>query len=386
MRAGLVAVCSIGLTASSLSLACAATIRALPLPVNATIDTQAARAVVTATARGDVAAVTRIGNAGRIVVWDALGRRRILEPPPVAAADDMQNASTEDAVLAPDGRLYGIGAYPFSGAYSGTRTRLYVWRTGAPLQIDPQPCASGATDLHPTAVASDGRVALAGGYDSAVMNIDAIDAGGMPPTASILEGAACRVLDFGWIAALDGDFAAGHRGYQNGKPIPANVNAQSQTYIAVRWRKTHARELGPGVALGVNARGECVGSDAPPGIPGGYSVSSIGATGTVTHSYQIGEMHARLWRGQATIALSQDARRSIAYGINETGRTVVGTLVDRTGQHAVRWRDGRTELLDSVIPRDARWQLLVAYGITPDGAIYGVGLHRGSLAVFVLSV
>ncbi len=230
----------------------ATSIRELTLPAGATIATEAGRAAVTANARGDVTALVSLGGRERIVAWDVSGHRRTLAPPRGDRYDDAKTASTQDGIVAPDGTVYGVAAYPFSGAYSGTRTRLYKWGAGDPLRIDGQPCGSGASDLHPTAVAADGRVALAGGYDSAVMNIDVLEAGGMPPTASVLDDAACHVPDFGWISALDGRFAAGYRGFQNGKAFPSDVNAQSQTYVAVRW--THACG---GTRAGGRTRGQC---------------------------------------------------------------------------------------------------------------------------------
>ena len=363
----------------------AATIRGLPFPAGATIDTEAGSPAVTANAHGVVAASLALPSGGRIVVWDATGHATVLQPPPGGQYDDPRTASTEEAVVAPDDTVYGNGAYPFSGAYSGVRKRLYAWRHGVPVAINGTACASGASDAHPTFVAPDGRLALAGSYDSDVMNIDAIESGGMPPTASVLDGAVCRVLDFGWISALDGGFAAGHRGYLNGKPFPPNANAQQQTYVAVRWTGAHAQEIGPGVALGVNARGDCAGADAPPGIHGAIIIGRSGPEGTERHEYKIGDMHALVWHGATMTRLSPMARRSIAYAINESGRTAAGTLFDDTGQHAVRWRDGKAQLLDSLLPRDAGWRLLVAYAITPDGAIAGVGRHNGALAAFVLS-
>jgi hypothetical protein len=373
------------LFASAIPADAAATIRGLPLPDGATIDAEAGGAAVTANARGDVVANAALGDRRRIVVWDVQGHRRILEPPPGGQYDQPEMAFTGDGVVAPDGTVYGIGGYPFSGAYSGVRTRFFAWRAGPPLEINGRACAGRATDAHPTAVAADGRVALAGGYDSDVMSIDAIEAGVMPPTASILDGPTCHALDFGWISALDGGFAAGRRGYQNGKPIPSNVNAQSQKYVAVRWTGTHAEELGSGVALGVNAKGDCVGSDAPPGIHGAYSISSSGPAGTVTHRYGIDNIHAVVWHGNVMTRLSPEATRSIAYAINESGRTVVGTMRDAGGQHAVRWRDGKAELLDNLLPRDAGWQLITAYAITPDNAIVGVGRHNNARSAFILS-
>ncbi len=363
----------------------AATIRGLPFPAGATIDTEAGGAAVTANAHGIVAPSVQIASHGRIVVWDASNRATVLQPPPGGQYDDPQTASTQEAVVAPDDTVYGNGAYPFSGAYSGVRMRLYAWRHGVPVAINGTACASGATDVHPTFAAPDGRLALAGSYDSDVMNIDAIETGGMPPTASVLDGAVCRVLDFGWISALDGGFAAGHRGSINGKPMPPNANSTQQRYVAVRWTGAHAQEIGPGVALAVNARGDCAGADAPPGIHGAFIVRRSGPEGTEQHEYKIGDMHALVWHGATMTRLSPTARRSIAYAINESGRTVAGTLFDDSGQHAVRWRDGKAQLLDSLLPREAGWQLLVAYAITPDGAIVGVGRHYGALAAFVLS-
>jgi hypothetical protein len=363
----------------------AATIRALPLPSGATIDTEAGGAAVTANAHGVVAASVQLASHGRIIVWDASNHATVLQPPPGGQYDDPRYASTQEAVVAPDGTVYGLGAYPFSGAYSGVRMRLYAWHDGVPVAISGTACAGGATDVHPTFAAPDGRLALAGSYDSDVMNIDAIENGGMPPTASVLEGAVCRVLDFGWISALDGGFAAGHRGYVNGKPFPPNANAQQQTYVAVRWTGAHAQEIGPGAALAVNARGDCAGADAPPGIHGTVGFVQSGPAGTVRREYSIGDMHALVWHGATMTRLSPTARRSIAYAINESGRTVVGTLFDDAGQHAMRWRDGKAQLLDSLLPHESGWQLLVAYAITPDGAIAGVGRHDGALAAFVMS-
>ena len=363
----------------------AATIRGLPFPPGATIDTEAGSPAVTANAHGVVAANVRIASHGRIVVWDASNRATVLQPPPGGQYDDPQTASTQEGVVAPDDTVYGNGAYPFSGAYSGVRMRLFAWHHGVPVAINGTACASGATDVHPTFAAPDGRLALAGSYDGDVMNIDAIESGGMPPTASVLDGSVCRVLDFGWISALDGGFAAGHRGSINGKPMPPNANAQQQTYVAVRWTGARAQEIGPGVALAVNARGDCAGADAPPGIHGAFTLGYSGPAGYEQHVYKIGDMHALVWHGATMTRLSPRARRSIAYAINESGHTVAGTLFDDAGQHAVRWRDGKVQLLDSLLPREAGWQLLVAYAITPDGGIVGVGRRNGVLAAFVLS-
>ena len=75
---------------------------------------------------------------------------------------------------------------------------------------------------------------------------------------------------------------------------------------------------------------------------------------------------------------------AISYEINETGLTVVGTVYDETGRHAVRWRDGTEERLDAFLPYDADRKPRVAFGVTPDGAIFGVGQHAGKSAIFVL--
>ena len=141
---------------------------------------------MTVNASGDVSALVSLGYRERIVVWDRSGNRRTLDPPPFGEKGyDGKTASTQDRVVAPNGTFTASQRIRFPARTRGVRTRLYAWRSGDPLRIDGQPCSGYAPDLHPTAVAPDGRVALDGGYDSAVMNFDAINAGGMPPTATL---------------------------------------------------------------------------------------------------------------------------------------------------------------------------------------------------------
>jgi hypothetical protein len=60
-----------------LAVALAATIRGLPFPAGATIDTEAGGAAVTANAHGVVAASVGIASRNRIIVWDASNRNTV---------------------------------------------------------------------------------------------------------------------------------------------------------------------------------------------------------------------------------------------------------------------------------------------------------------------
>jgi len=333
--------------------------RALFLPPGALIEAQDNRPLVSANVAGTVAVTVVFSNATRfrrrIVIWSPSGVRRTLEPPATRVATSGVEPATLDAVVAPNNAVYGIVEYPFDGAYIGSARHLFRWHNNSHEEIVLQNCG-GSDRFTPMTVGPDGRIALAGRYDSFNDEI-------LPPTkAIVLEGLACRSLGDGWITAINGPFAAGYRG-----PLANRAaRAPEEHLVAVRWTNTSARELGPGIALGINPHGIAVGADGPINDSSRHPKPFVWFANGSKHFLP--------------------ARAGIAYAINKSGRTIVGTTFDDRGQSAVRWREGRMERLDDFLTPHSGWHLVVAYGMTTDGAIYGLGEINGRHAVFVLSV
>jgi hypothetical protein len=352
--------------------AAATTIRYYALPSGAVVDDALVQSPIGANARGDVVANVALGEnrIRRIVVWEAAGNRRILEPPERSDGYVSSRRETDFGVLAPDGTVFGVARYLVDGALFSSPTALLSWRSRQTraTRLGGASCTESGPDVAPVRAFGDGRLAFNGLWEAHVPVMDAIRAGAFAPTAGELSGTRCRAFDRAWLNALEGRYGAGLRLYLDGTSRPveggwtiAAPNLQPRVRaIAVRFVDGHATELGRGAAFGVDRRGDCVGTSAAP--PDGVPV---------------------LWRDGKRIALS--ARHGVAYGITESGRTIVGTIRDAHGKpRAVRWVDGRVALLDAVLPHDRGTMLTVAYGVTPSGGIYGLGTRGGIPVVFVL--
>jgi hypothetical protein len=350
----------------------ATTLRILTLPPNATIDSYSEQRAMTVNERGDVAVNAETDDGSRIVVWDRNGHRRLLDPPtdnlPNEPRVDGHRAGTGWAVMAADGRVFGVETFPFEGAYIGTEVRPYIWNGAKSQRFQRSRCGSAFGYLLPTASSVDGGVAMSTqpGSDSlaAATHTDAT-----PPAAFVIRGRRCEALDSGRINSIDGVYASGYRVYEGSTLVSVHANpAHPFTFRAVRWTGPRASELGPGVLLGVNARGDCVGASRR---------LEIGAASPV---------HAIVWYGAHSTVLATHARNSVAYAINETGKTIVGSVWETGDMHAVRWRNGREEVLQTFLGMRSDLQLEIAYGITPDGSIYGVGRSHGKTVIFIMNV
>lgn len=130
-------------------------------------------------------------------------------------------------------------------------------------------------------------------------------------------------------------------------------------------------------------------------IAGRSSVAyAINASGVVVGSSEVvsGNNHAmRIDPPPATAMIdlgTLGGSNSIAYELNDAGM-VVGTSEDRAGiSRAIVW-DPVSELmidLDELLPRDAdEWSLRFAMDINNNGAIVGMGVHRGVMRAFRLT-
>ncbi len=349
----------------------AATLRILTLPSNATIDLYSEQRAVSVNARGDVVVNVVTDRGSRIVAWDRIGNRRLLDPPienvPGEPRVDVKRAETAWGVMATDGRVFGVETYPFEGAYIGTVVRPYIWDRAKKQIFQRARCGGVGGFLFPTANSSDDRIAMSTRSVDPVSSRTFDDA--TPPAAFIIQGERCDALEIGWINSIAGVYASGYRTYEGSTIVSVHPNANHAfTFRAVRWNGKRALELGAGISFGVNAHGDCVGASR---------LLEIGAALPV---------RAIVWHGSRATTLATKSRNSVAYAINETGRTIVGSVWDDRARHAVRWRNGREERLESFLHAQDPPQLEVAYGITPDGWIYGIGRRHGSTVIFFLSV
>jgi hypothetical protein len=136
---------------------------------------------------------------------------------------------------------------------------------------------------------------IAGAYDGAVMSGDSIEAGDMASTTNVLRGERCTTRGTGWISAIDGTNAA-VRHYRHGAIVPPNVSGPPDGYRAVHWSGSGYIRL---------ARDRSDNHDRECDVDIRSACDSL-ARRTVTQLSKV--------------------NRSIADSIDESGKTIVGTV------------------------------------------------------------
>ncbi|MCC6747910.1 MAG: hypothetical protein IT371_09650 [Deltaproteobacteria bacterium] len=111
------------------------------------------------------------------------------------------------------------------------------------------------------------------------------------------------------------------------------------------------------------------------------SANGINASGLVVGvvSNFSGEGRAASWSGGGMTVLP-GGDISIAHGVNDAG-VIVGESVKR----AVRWKDGKLEDLNGLLPAGAGWSLVRALAINKKGHIVGMGTMGGAQRPFLLT-
>jgi hypothetical protein len=379
-------------------LATVAFVRALALPVGFTVDTESTVPEIALGRDGTVAAIAK--STDRTYRVRALRWTHGATNPEVFVG--LSVSTTPDALYDPNrtpspgervdaagvsfagDQLLVTASTSWGGAYSGTSYEVQRWGSySAARWSRPQCVDSGdSKDQHAYGSDRDGNVAL---------TIDRTGIGSFEvmqaperyaPYAFVVRGSACRNLGRGVVQAVRGQWAAGYRGYLDGKLAPDNLNTMIQKIVAARWSGRHLGELGAGDALAIDAAGVTVGADAMPGQAGCMSSNWFSSDHT-GKTYCPAVPHAVAWDSAGRrIALAPDYPRSVAYAISDGG-TIVGTLYDKKRRHfAFRWRAGRLQRLDD-LPHAPGWRFESAYAVDDDGSIAGIGTLHGIATVFV---
>lgn len=276
-------------------------------------------------------------------------------------------------VLARDGTPFVTVEQPFSGAYSGALEAALVWNGSWHVVPGGKPFDHVGDPYTPTNVsiaAADTPLDFAFNGDFADgfgLNTDIHRPGYFRDIAAADYSSQTIQLGLGTVTAIRGSYVAG---------VDAGLGLEghaSYDTTALLWRciqsaaavRPCARtELGPGIAYGVDSRGEVVGDDEAwfsEGRSGGNPV---------------------LWRDGRRIRLSDEY--GSAYAIAENG-TIVGTfgletyIVGRTSgfiadAHALH---PHALSLDPLVRNLGSRHVLAALGVADDGRILAIVVGRG---------
>jgi hypothetical protein len=293
--------------------------------------------------------------------------RRFLGPSE-CMTDNRDCPSFENVALARDGTPFVTLAYHFSGAYSGVGKAALVWNgawhavpSGKPFNgvgkpDDPDSLSIAAAD---TATS----FAFIGDYLDSFPTEDLLVAARDPQYMADVSGVEHEsrnlALGLGHATAMRGPFVAGFYEMKGGPPPTTAIIWRCALSIATLHPCTRYN-LGPGIAYGVNSRGDIVGDDEPflnnelpPRERGGSPV---------------------LWRDGKKFRLSTG--RGSAYAISESG-TIVG--VSDSGGFIANALDAnpRARPLDELIASHSGGHVQTALGVADNDNILAlvVGMH-----------
>ncbi len=291
----------------------------LKLPPHATVNPFGARALMTVSARGEISAVATVrGYLTRTVVWHRSRPVVVTVEPPILG--DLRRLCEN---------------FPQSSL---------------------GPILAGVLD--------DGS-AIATMQSPAVVDLDDTS-GQYAPVVLHLRSNQCLNMGNGVALATAGPYTAGYAAYINGVPAPSNVVSQNEKFVAMRWHNRTREPLGSGVAIAINAAGDAVGADVPPGEGAAFDAP-----------------HARIWADGSTITPADSAPASVAYAIDSRNR-VTGMMADGDSHHyAFLWENGTLRRLDDLVHAPG-WRFECGYAFTPGGGIAGIGTFRGNAAAFVI--
>ena len=281
----------------------------------------------------------------RVAIWQNRHPIRVLDRTPVTQDISQENSSNHDYTFATAinarGEAAGNNYLTFSGAYSGTQSRAYVWANSRPKEIR-----------------------------------------GFPPEC---DGFAIGINDLGWVV---GDYRYNKQMPTVDDPPPPPIAAGTHAFL---FRSGRVTPLWSGIARAINNRGQIVGTQES----GGYDRSrdkgvlwrrgrmtflkmqpvAINERGEIAGNIPLTEDTGRacVWRqGHLTLLSRQTSR---AYALNRRG-AVVGEKDDPASSNWARatlWHAGRTYDLNRCTSRPRGWVLATAIGINDKGWIIGEG-------------
>jgi hypothetical protein len=217
------------------------------------------------------------GAAEKLLIIRADGTRVTLGLPPAAVLTNafrhygtgsdgepsFPNARFSGIALAGDGTPFATVSLPFSGAYSGVDDAVFRWngarwrdvRETIALPLDTRNITIGAVD-------SARAFAANANYLDSFGNLDAVehDPHTQENQALLVNGASTAKLGYGAATAMRDRFVAG---YSNGDRLVVISGEPAHPSTALEWADGRRISLGPGIAYGVDQRGDVVGSNDP---------------------------------------------------------------------------------------------------------------------------
>lgn len=360
------------------------------LPVSATLGRNGTVAVLLARTGSDLHVSRRLlivrANGTSVILRSESPEatnafRRFLEPS-ACMTESRDCPSFENVALARDGTPFVTLRYALSGAYSGVSKAALVWNgawhvvplgkpfSGVGKPDDPDNVSIAAADT-PTSFAFIGDF-----YDrfpDEDLDLASRDRYYMANVSGVEYGSLTAALGIGDATAMRGAFVAGFDARLKlvaRYPQPTTAMLWRCVFsVAASRRPCIRHDLGPGVAYGVNSRGDAVGDDEQflhnQGELPVYSGSPV------------------LWRNQRALRLS--SAHGSAYAISENG-AIVG--VSDTGAFIANAYDAkpRARPLDELIPSLGNRHVQAAFGIADNDSILALVVGKDGkreLAVLV---
>lgn len=311
--------------------------------------------------------------ADDLVVIVHLGGNRETIAAPIAQMTSFAGGQfIADLRLADDGTPFVTMGAHFSGAYMGDSERVLSWDgkrwisrdTDLPIRYsDADNRSIGAVETRSRfGVTSDSRGAT--GFDYGARDRDpTYDM----PEAGIADGNVTTSLGVGTITSMRGRLTAGYL-------QPYGWCSQGGTPIAVRWTGVKKRLLGPGIAFGVDANGDVVGSDRPLASP----IRSTDWRPTYSDCEDKG--HPMLWRENAAVQLSSLSGSALAI----RDGTIVGTVGGKAFLSLADTPVRKLHYLEDLVAGE--WKIANAIAIDGRGRILAIGeRHGSSTSLLILS-
>lgn len=281
----------------------------------------------------------------RVAIWQKRHPTKFLDTTPVARDIKEEDPSNRDYTFATAinarGEAVGDNYLTFSGAYSGTVSRAYVWANSRMEEIRDFPFEC--------------------------------------------DGFVCGINDHGWVV---GDYSYNKQMPTSDDPPPPPIAAGTHAFL---FRGGHVMPLWQGIARGINNQWQIVGTQSA----GGYDRSrdkgilwrnghitrlkmqpvAINGRGEIAGNVPLTEDTGRacVWRRGRVTLLSKQI--SHAFALNSRG-AVVGERDDPASSHPARaalWRRCRAYDLNRCVGLPANWVLQSATGINDKGWIIGNG-------------
>jgi hypothetical protein len=259
-----------------------------------------------------------------------------------------------DVSLADDGTPFATVAYFFDGAYSGDDEAAFIWNGEAWRNALPGEKHSFRIGAAESVV----RVAFVRTHSDepgAVAGVALSDPHWHEDRVVLGADGSAHELGYGIATALRGEYLVG---YRSGSYVRRAADPP-HPFTAVEWTGVRTAVLGPGIAFGVSASGEAVGTNVERPSEMGQPV---------------------LWQRGIRSVLS--GSNGSAFAISDDG-TIVGSAGGRGFIASDRGARRRLVALDSLL-LDRSWHIVAALGIAANGRIEAVAERPGGAPQIVL--